>query len=100
MNRAIFLPRARRDLDEIGLYIAVDSVDAALRFVAAVEETCQLIVETPHIGRARGTTLHRRSGALSQIPPLLELLGTLALEKPFTWSTSVSTALVSSSKYC
>lgn len=53
MNHAIFLPRARKDLDEIGLYIAVDSVDAALSFVVLIEEKCQLIADTPHIGRTR-----------------------------------------------
>jgi toxin ParE1/3/4 len=49
----VYLPLSRDDMEEIGLYIANDNVDTALRFVSFIEEKCQRIADTPNIGRAR-----------------------------------------------
>ena len=43
MNLA-FTPKARRDLQDIGDYIARDSRSQAMRFVAALERFCQKLL--------------------------------------------------------
>ena len=40
-------PKAQRDLEELALHIALDSVDAALRFEVAAIETAQDMLELP-----------------------------------------------------
>ena len=47
-------PLAERDLTDCAAYIAEDNVDAALRFVDAVEETVAALAESPMLG----TTTH------------------------------------------
>lgn len=44
-------PKARRDLIEIADYISNNSVDAAMRFLNAAEETFQFIAENPLVGQ-------------------------------------------------
>jgi len=46
-------PRARRDLLNIWEYIAIDSVRAADRLIAAFDQTFSLIDENPEMGRLR-----------------------------------------------
>jgi plasmid stabilization system protein ParE len=43
-------PAAERDLTDCAGYIAEDSIDAALRFIDAVEGTIAAIAENPFIG--------------------------------------------------
>ncbi len=48
-----FRPEARRDLQNIGDYIARDDREAARRFVKSLREKCALLARNPHIGRER-----------------------------------------------
>ena len=41
------------DLMEIWHYVSTDSSDAADRLLNAIDETCQLLLERPEIGKAR-----------------------------------------------
>ena len=41
---------AKRDLFEHFLYIGADSDDAALRFLAAAEESCRALAQNPEMG--------------------------------------------------
>ncbi len=51
MNKAITKsPQAYRDLVDIASYIAHDSIEAAERFLRAVETTFDRLAETPEIG--------------------------------------------------
>jgi toxin ParE1/3/4 len=50
MNRAIFSPASRRDLREILDYIAQDSRTRARRFVDKLEQKCELLARSPHLG--------------------------------------------------
>jgi toxin ParE1/3/4 len=50
MNRAIFSPVSRRDLREILDYIAQDSRVRARRFVDKLEQKCELLARSPHLG--------------------------------------------------
>ena len=43
---------AERDVAEIADYISHDNIDAALRFLDAVEQTGDLLVHWPHLGAA------------------------------------------------
>jgi len=53
-RRILLRPEAERDLDEQADYIARDhSLEAALRFYAAVEETLALLMAQPRMGTAR-----------------------------------------------
>jgi len=53
-RRILLRPEAERDLDEQADYIARDhSIEAALRFYSAVEETLALLVAQPRLGTAR-----------------------------------------------
>lgn len=53
MARLRFSAHAQADLNDIGDYIAQDSPEHAARFVARIEQHCQLIASRPLIGRAR-----------------------------------------------
>ena len=53
MKRAIISPKAQDDLDEIWLYIARDSPEAATRFIEKLRVKCSLIADSPRIGRQR-----------------------------------------------
>jgi toxin ParE1/3/4 len=46
-----YSPRAEQDLNEIAEYILIDNLDAAVRFVDAVEETCANLADMPEVGR-------------------------------------------------
>jgi len=48
-----FSARAERDLVEIGNFIARDSPANAARFIARLEEHCQLLASHPLVGRGR-----------------------------------------------
>lgn len=53
-RRVFFRPEAERDLDEQAEYIASErSIDAALKFYEAAEETLALILAHPRLGVAR-----------------------------------------------
>ena len=47
------LPRAALDIEEIGLYIAQDSPDAALRIVNRLYALFQILAENPMMGQSR-----------------------------------------------
>jgi plasmid stabilization system protein ParE len=44
---------AQRHIDEIGAFIAEDSIDAALKVLDALEESFELLAENPAIGHTR-----------------------------------------------
>ena len=44
---------AKRHVDEIGVFIADDSIDAALKVYDALEEAFELLAENPGIGHTR-----------------------------------------------
>ncbi|MGE3508133.1 MAG: type II toxin-antitoxin system RelE/ParE family toxin [Vicinamibacterales bacterium] len=46
-------PTAQRHVDEIGAFIAGDSVDAALRSYDALDEAFELLTDNPGIGHSR-----------------------------------------------
>ena len=45
-------PAAERDLTDCAAYIAEDNIDAALRFIDAVEETVAALADNPMLGTA------------------------------------------------
>lgn len=54
MRRSFRLtPEARQQVDEIGEFIAQDSIDAALRVYDALEEAFELLADNPDIGHTR-----------------------------------------------
>lgn len=53
MPQLRFTENAERDLADIGNFIARDNPINAARFVARVEEHCQLLAAHPLLGRAR-----------------------------------------------
>lgn len=53
MSRAQLSLKAHWDLEEIWLYIAQDSPRAADRLIGRIHEKCQVLAESPHIGRSR-----------------------------------------------
>lgn len=53
MSRVRFTPTAEADLDAICTYLADRDPGAARRWVQSVRQTCHLLGEQPHIGRAR-----------------------------------------------
>ena len=58
MRRIVILPAARRDLIEIGDFIALDNPKRALSFVAEIEAKITAIAERP--GRFRHATSSMR----------------------------------------
>jgi toxin ParE1/3/4 len=52
-RRVVVRPLAQSDLDEQALYIAQDSVDAALRFLDAAQTAFGRLRSFPEIGRSR-----------------------------------------------
>ncbi len=50
MARTVVSPRADRDVDEQFAYIARDSRHAAVRFLAAAEETFDQLAKMPELG--------------------------------------------------
>lgn len=51
--QCLFLPRAARDLEEIGDYIARDDPVRAVSFVREMRERCLRIAQHPHAGPLR-----------------------------------------------
>jgi plasmid stabilization system protein ParE len=50
-RRYVLTPEAQAHINEIGAYIARDSVDAALKVYDALEEAFELLAERPGVGR-------------------------------------------------
>ncbi|MBI2503037.1 MAG: type II toxin-antitoxin system RelE/ParE family toxin [Candidatus Latescibacteria bacterium] len=51
MRRSLSIrPQADRDIDALFVYLAQDNPDAADRFLSAVQEAFELLVEMPQIG--------------------------------------------------
>jgi plasmid stabilization system protein ParE len=57
--RYVVTPEAQAHIDEIGAYIARDSVDAALKVYDALEEAFELLAERPGVGHSRGDLTDR-----------------------------------------
>lgn len=53
MTRLVYSPQSRKDLNDIGMYIAYDSPRQAIRFVRAVREQRRKITEAPRAYRPR-----------------------------------------------
>jgi toxin ParE1/3/4 len=53
MSRIIRTPQAHLDLIEIGLYIAEDNLEAALKVLDAMEDKFKLLARSPELGRKR-----------------------------------------------
>ena len=50
VSKHFYSPKAEQDLNEIAQYILENNLEAALRFVDAVEKTCTDLTEMPDIG--------------------------------------------------
>jgi toxin ParE1/3/4 len=50
MPRVTKTPDARRDIVGIADYLLQHSIDAAVRFLDAVEETCRTLADNPELG--------------------------------------------------
>ena len=59
MSRPFFSPSARRDLQEILEFIALDKPAAALRHVERLEDACLELAKNPELGAARNDILPR-----------------------------------------
>lgn len=53
MSIVRFQPLAAQDLDDIALFIARDSLEAALEFTNLIEERCHTLAQFPLMGRSR-----------------------------------------------
>ena len=53
MRRYRLSRRAKKDLDEIWLYIARDNIEAATRFVDLLTDKFPLLADSPRMGRLR-----------------------------------------------
>ena len=53
LSPSLLTPQAWQDALEITEYIATDNPEAAVRFVPALEATCEQLVVLPRIGSAR-----------------------------------------------
>jgi toxin ParE1/3/4 len=65
MTRVKIAAEAEKDVDDIALGIAVNNLDAALRFYGAVSETYELIETYPGIGTRRMARNRRLTGLRS-----------------------------------
>lgn len=61
------VPQARRDIVETALYLEEQNPEAAMRFLAAVEDTLAVLVTMPEIGVARAFG-HPRLAGLRWLP--------------------------------
>lgn len=52
-SNVVFRRQAQEDIDIIAHYIAGDNQEAAERFLAALDDLCELLMHTPDIGSAR-----------------------------------------------
>jgi plasmid stabilization system protein ParE len=59
MAQLRFTESAERDLVDISNFIARDSPASAARFIARLEEHCQLLAAHPLLGKRKATTLLR-----------------------------------------
>lgn len=53
MKRFRLSPQAEQDLEEIGDYIARDSVDAAVKVLRDIDKAISRLADMPHIGHTR-----------------------------------------------
>ena len=53
MSRFRILPRAALDIEEVGLYIAQDSPNAAMRIANRLHELFQTLAENPMMGQSQ-----------------------------------------------
>ena len=65
---AEFSRRARRDLEEIFDYIAIEDPAAARRVIDAILQTADLLAARPHIGIRNARSLNLRSFRVSRYP--------------------------------
>lgn len=63
VSKHFYSPKAEQDLNEIAQYILENNLEAALRFVDAVEKTCTELSEMPDMGH----TFHARNPALKNM---------------------------------
>ena len=47
MTRLVYTPQSKKDLNDIGLYIARDNPRRAMSFVRELREQCRKITEAP-----------------------------------------------------
>lgn len=47
MMRLVYTPQSKKDLDDIGMYIAQDNPRRAIRFVHELREQCRKITQSP-----------------------------------------------------
>lgn len=64
-RHARILPAATGDLDEIVLYLRNDSISVSDRFVRAMDQVVQRLLEAPLIGRQRDSANERMKGLRS-----------------------------------
>jgi toxin ParE1/3/4 len=53
VGRVVFTPRARADLDDIWLHVALDNPAAADRLIDRIVARCQGLADHPQLGPAR-----------------------------------------------
>jgi toxin ParE1/3/4 len=53
-TRLITSERAKRDIEDIALYISLDSPQSAEHFRTAFDNVCERLLDTPEIGSQRG----------------------------------------------
>ncbi|MCX7045710.1 MAG: type II toxin-antitoxin system RelE/ParE family toxin [Candidatus Sumerlaeota bacterium] len=53
MKSLLLTPAAIRDVENIHDYIAADKPQAAIRFIRTLEEKCELLAESPGLGKRR-----------------------------------------------
>lgn len=66
-GRIIRVPQARRDIVATAIYLEEQNPEAAMRFLAAVEDTLALFARMPGIGAARAFA-HPRLAGLRWLP--------------------------------
>lgn len=62
MTRYVVRPSARRDIEDIAVYIGSDSPDAARRFLRQCEETFDWLAGMPRVGRPWRARSRRAQG--------------------------------------
>ena len=65
MSRYILAPRAIEDIDAIYDYIASNNLDAAERFVDAVEQKCETLANFPNMGKSYENLAPQLRGVLT-----------------------------------
>ena len=61
-RRLVIRPEADADLDEQALFIAQDSMEAALRFIGAATLSLERLLQMPELGTAREFASQRLEG--------------------------------------